>query len=457
MLAGLVAVVLNFYELGAPHLAQDEAQYALVTDDVRRGNWLSPSPYPPTAYNQKPPLYFWLSALTYDYFEEPARYRVWSAAAGVAAVVMTAYLGTIWVGLIPGLAGALLLAGHGRWLFIHGARDGVMDTLLTLLHLVMLWVTVEVAYKSARPTRFWLGLGLIAVCAAAASMLKPGFGAVLGLSGLVLVVTGGGSAGRYRVMGAVLVTVVSGLSVALFWSAMGASGGQENVTRWISGFADDPLYYLRRLGASSPMHYLALPAMVVTLGFGRKLREPVLVVMGGVPLVWLVVLSLAGGKNLHYIFAVLPLICLSISWAMSEGLARLVGPGWRDRARRIGQVALLVYAVGAVGYHVAVSIPAQRLPYAPMAFAAIDAGEPVVLVGMGTDQIYWRNELGLSATDCYYLLRMLERGAVASDALPVDEPTIVVAALGSETAKLLGTPIDGSRRVGVYRVTPESR
>ena len=38
----------------------------------RSGTWLYVTPYPPTAYLQKPPLYFWLTALTYDAFDPAA-------------------------------------------------------------------------------------------------------------------------------------------------------------------------------------------------------------------------------------------------------------------------------------------------------------------------------------------------------------------------------------------------
>ena len=51
----------------ADALTGDEAQYALVVQNIKRsGDWVYVSPYPPTPYLQKPPLYFWLTASTYD-------------------------------------------------------------------------------------------------------------------------------------------------------------------------------------------------------------------------------------------------------------------------------------------------------------------------------------------------------------------------------------------------------
>lgn len=51
-------------------------------------------PTPPHPYFNKPPLYMWLSATTYDLlpgFE--FKYRFWSAVFGIVAVVMTGLLG----------------------------------------------------------------------------------------------------------------------------------------------------------------------------------------------------------------------------------------------------------------------------------------------------------------------------------------------------------------------------
>src|SRR5688572_29643099 len=81
-----LASVLMFWELGADALTGDEAQYALVVQNIKRsGDWVYVTPYPPTPYLQKPPLYFWLTAATYDLFGGPGEfaYRAWSAACGV--------------------------------------------------------------------------------------------------------------------------------------------------------------------------------------------------------------------------------------------------------------------------------------------------------------------------------------------------------------------------------------
>src|SRR4051794_16798673 len=66
LLLASLSGLLMFWELGDDALTGDEAQYALVVQNiVRSGQWLYVSPYPPTPYLQKPPLYFWLTASTY--------------------------------------------------------------------------------------------------------------------------------------------------------------------------------------------------------------------------------------------------------------------------------------------------------------------------------------------------------------------------------------------------------
>ena len=447
MIAALAAAILNFYQLGETHLAEDEAQYALVTDDVRRGNWLRPSPYPPATYDQKPPLYFWLSAMTYDWFGEPGRYRVWSAAAGVGAVGMTAYLGARWIGPLSGLAAALLLAGHMRWLLIHGARDGTMDTMLALLHLMVL------AQMTARRAT-WQQWVVIIASSAAASMLKPVFGVVLISSMIILVWLSKPGSERIRQLKLMCAGWFAGAAVSIFWIFVGSSGGREAGGRWLDGIGIDPLFYLRRLGDSSPLHYLAFPSLLLAAWYGSRLRQWELQLSSVVAVVWLVVLSIAGGKNGHYVYPVLPMICLAMAWAMSAGVGKATKSA--SAARWCG-AAVLIYAVGICGYRVVVSIPDRNEIYAPQAFAALAAGEPVVLMGMGTDQLAWRNKLSLNATDCYYLLRLLERGATAREDVPAGMTGVLVVPAGEGTRADLGEPIYANGRLRVYRAGGGSR
>src|SRR5687767_10394469 len=159
----VLASVLMFWELGADALTGDESQYALVVQNIKRsGDWVYVSPYPPTPYLQKPPLYFWLTAATYDLFDPAAAgnganetaYRVWSAAFGVACVALTCALAASMLSPEVGLLAGLLLATNRQFLLIHGARAGAFDTALTFFVLAcvaLYWLVAAGRMRDARP------------------------------------------------------------------------------------------------------------------------------------------------------------------------------------------------------------------------------------------------------------------------------------------------------------------
>src|SRR5687767_6900784 len=119
---GVLASVLLFWELGADALTSDEAQYALVAQNIRHpgGSWIYVTPYPPTPYFQKPPLYFWLTAATYNLLgREEFAFRAWSAAAGVGATVLTCVLGAMLLTPETGALAAMLLMLNRSFLLVH--------------------------------------------------------------------------------------------------------------------------------------------------------------------------------------------------------------------------------------------------------------------------------------------------------------------------------------------------
>jgi 4-amino-4-deoxy-L-arabinose transferase-like glycosyltransferase len=107
-----LSAVLVFWELGDDALtATKRSTRWSCRTLLKSGDWLYLSPYPPTPYLQKPPLYFWLTASTYDLLGgEELACRAWSAAAGVGAVVLTCVLGAaMFSPEVGGLAGLLLM------------------------------------------------------------------------------------------------------------------------------------------------------------------------------------------------------------------------------------------------------------------------------------------------------------------------------------------------------------
>lgn len=449
MIAGLVAVVLNFSQLGATHLAEDEAQYALVTDDVLRGKWLTPSPYPPAAYDQKPPLYFWLSAMVVPVVGEPTGYRVWSALAGVVAVVMTCGLGAKLLGKWPGFAAALLLAGHMRWLLIHGARDGTMDTLLTVLHLAVIGLVVGWAVGWQGKKRVMMTAVGLALCVAVGSMLKPFFGLVLMATPVMLLPFVKGRGGLvWCVMGA----AVAGSLLASPWYFAALTGGTAPSGRLTGGMLTDPLFYLRRMVDSSPLHVLVVPSLAV-VGWAayRQVESRLRLAAVCVPaVVWLGVLSVMGGKNAHYVFPVLPLMCMAICYALMVEV-----PRWIPALRQVMGVAVVGYGLLMVPYRLWVSIPSRNVEYAAAAFEAARDGVPMVFVGLTGDQLVWRNQFAANATDSFYLTRLVP-GAAQVGEFPAAEgvvgQVVVVAPAGMRPPTGYPAAVFDNGRICVYRL-----
>src|SRR5204863_5575085 len=77
-----VSVPFLFVELGMPLLDPDEGLYATIAQEIlNRRDWLIPH-INGLPYLEKPPLYFWLTALTFWVFG-PSEWavRLWSALA----------------------------------------------------------------------------------------------------------------------------------------------------------------------------------------------------------------------------------------------------------------------------------------------------------------------------------------------------------------------------------------
>src|SRR5688572_598067 len=110
-LLACLAVLVLFWSLDVGQMEPDESLYALATDHLRQtGELWTLSTHPPSPYFNKPPLYMWLSAATYDLLPGFAfKYRFWSACFGVITVVLTGLVGTRLFRPIVGLIAGLLL------------------------------------------------------------------------------------------------------------------------------------------------------------------------------------------------------------------------------------------------------------------------------------------------------------------------------------------------------------
>jgi len=160
--AGLLLPGLGTLDLWAP----DEPRYAQVAEEMRSmqhgASGLVLLHLNGEPYTQKPPLYYWLAALTglpSQRVTELAA-RLPSALAGIACALLTLGLGRrLFAAPNAALLGAMLLVTVQR--YAHLARRAQLDVLLTLFELLSLlafWRLVQPPSSADGPRWPWLGL-----------------------------------------------------------------------------------------------------------------------------------------------------------------------------------------------------------------------------------------------------------------------------------------------------------
>lgn len=253
----------------------DEARHATVAENILlSGDWIGLT-YEDAPYANKPPLKFWLTALTYRAFgvnEWTA--RIWSALFALGAVWSTWLLGRRMFDARTGAIAALALATSTQFLYTHCARTGELDSAL------LFWFTLALAMLWRGPDdRRSLLLGCLFAGAAGMTKHLAFTVEILGIWGLWLA-----ASGRWRdvspralVGGLLLAAAV----VAPWHLAMGARHGtwfwdtymgREMVTRAVSADVPSasPLVYLVHLkDGLYPWSWL-LPAAVVALVLRRE-------------------------------------------------------------------------------------------------------------------------------------------------------------------------------------------
>ncbi len=173
-----LALVLLFFQLGDGSLHDwDEAIYAQVAKEMLGSQTWTTLSWNGLPFFHKPPLYFWLTALTYKVIgvSEFAA-RLWSAIFGFGVVVLTLLLGVRLHSWIVGATAALLLlvvdqAYYGYWWnFLSLSRVGMLDTALTF------WIIAALAVVWESERRPWV-TGLIGLPVGLAVITKawPGF------------------------------------------------------------------------------------------------------------------------------------------------------------------------------------------------------------------------------------------------------------------------------------------
>lgn len=320
ILIGL-CLIINFHRLGDRPFYGDEAIYAYVMKNMEiSGSWIDfRFNEPDAAYLQKPPLYFWLTAIVRPLFsDEELAYRFWSALFGMGCVLLTFLLGSSLIGLEAGFVAAVLLATNHVFLFQHGVRHGTMDSGVTFLCLggaTAIWL----ALTRGRPGLWWFVAGLMTgtIC-----ILKGSPQGVLAFVLLALVWFIYSKGIRFRfvkpllgVLGAVL---VAGPWFVAQWIRFGALIELQHLSRFKGDLHPDhaqgPWFYLEEITRSSSPFLLFVPAMAIALLYafqGNQRRQYGLISLFGMG--WIFIISLSASKLIWYAFPAFPFVALVIS------------------------------------------------------------------------------------------------------------------------------------------------
>jgi 4-amino-4-deoxy-L-arabinose transferase-like glycosyltransferase len=163
-----LALVLLFYRLGDGSLHDwDEAIYAQVARELLSSDDWATLSWNGAPFFHKPPLYFWLTALTYKMIgvsELAARF--WPAMFGCGVVVLTFILGMRLRSWVVGAIAALLLlvvdqSYYGYWWnFLSLSRVGMLESALTFSIMAALLLVWEAQHRPWLITLIGAPLGM---------------------------------------------------------------------------------------------------------------------------------------------------------------------------------------------------------------------------------------------------------------------------------------------------------
>ncbi|MDB5299217.1 MAG: glycosyl transferase family 39, partial [Phycisphaerales bacterium] len=459
LLLMVLAAGVFFTNLGGPTMSVDEAQYALCVEHCRQSHdWLGMTPYPPEPYYQKPPMYVWLTGLTYRFFGDGmVRYRFWSAVFGIGCVALTCVWGSMLISAEVGLLGGLLLLTNRYFQSDHGARTGSLDTAVTLCVLVCL-VLYWMLRAGRMGRRAWAGIG---AAAGLACLFKPIAGVpILGILALHALLVERRSGHLPRPGTGLLMAFAAALAVVspYYIAVVSRAGGRvfhESIERAIIDTATsgdpnthehmfrnsyaDPLverqfsrrpwhWLVTELHHSSPPFLLAGAGAVFAIVMSlRGKNRGAFALLTMLTVVYLFIFSLSAVRRIRYTYPAFPAVALCIAalcvWVLMSALRRArAGPSGPALASAVAAcvVGLVLLESLRVGQNQLGG--GDRCDYVPwntyeMLKPAIRDGRlRLVFYGFPQTQLDWRRRMGLDASDCFYLEQMREAVRVADPA-----------------------------------------
>ena len=397
-----------FAKLGMPFLDPDEGLYATIALEMASdGDWVMPHANG-LPYLEKPPLYFWLTALTFRLLG-PSEWttRLWSALAVLGTVLLTWRIGRRLYGESAGLlAGIVMATMVGNALYV---RKASADQLFVFCLTLAIYGFLRDAERADRGGRrfllFYLGIAL--------GVLTKGF---IGLFPLLIVGLGLALVRRLSwrdlnlARGAALVLVVAGPWHALVaWRSPTLFGVYVldahllrffNARRYVE--ADVPLSTLGFLAAS---FVWAFPWGVFSLARPAPGRTPP-AHWRPVIVLWLVlvvgVFALSRFKHEYYALPAFPALAVLVgaAWAGGRDIGRWLALGLIGCAA-VGLAALWIGAGPTAGqvldglaelnaYYRILRDQKVPLPFEPREFGVLLQGLGwVLLVGWGLATVCW--------------------------------------------------------------------
>ena len=341
LLVMLVAAFNVFVGLGESRIDDsDEARYGVSAYEMAQSRSFIVNTYAgePEYWNLKPPLGYWLMALSFDLFgPSPFSLRLPSAlfALGTVALVM-AFCG-LHLNRRAALIAGLILATTFGFLSHHGARSGDLDSMLTFFLVLAVCQVPRLAVSSGRVIAFWAAL--------AAAFLLKSFAILPVLLIAVLHLAWTGSWRRLRwgawLAGAALFVAVAGAWAAARWHADGSPYFLQRMVgedllarsmREIDKGSSDPWSYLESLfdrfapwplllGAAAFLTARASGWRRVWAAWGRKGRRvaPLLALWTLVPLT---LFSAARTHHHWYMDPIYPALAAVTAWGLLALLRR---------------------------------------------------------------------------------------------------------------------------------------
>jgi hypothetical protein len=326
------------------------AKYAQVSREILlSGDWIKLT-IAGDAYEQKPPLLFWIGAVFFDFFGIST--SVWKIAVYLVSILgiwSTYQLGKLLYGRETGILSAIFWACGLSYLYYH--NDIHTDTLLADLVIFSIW-QLAVFFREGKKAGFYLGIigvGLAMLAKGPVGMAIPAMAVGIHLflhrkwkevfhprwlqaALIIAVMISPALLGLYQQFGS------DGIKFYFWTNNMGRITGSYYVQN------PDPFFYLH-----TTLYMLAPFTIFALFGLYMKFRDMIpakwkfapsdeFFTIGGI-IPYMLILAVSKTKNPHYLMAVVPLFMILAAW-FALRLSR--EPSWKKTQKTVSWLNLFV-------------------------------------------------------------------------------------------------------------------